>query len=115
MVYHKKMGGKRRGSKRGGDASTYELKMYGNGQQQWDNVFKQVPGVSNNGFPANSNAIRTLSGQVAGSRRKRNGGTRKRRGGFWGQIINQAIVPFGLVALNNKYGKMRKNKTRKLR
>jgi hypothetical protein len=113
MVYHKKMGGKRRGSKKGGDASTYELKTYGNSNVQYDNVFKQVPGVNNNGFPASSNAIRTISGQVAGSRRKKHSGTRKKRGGFWGQIINQAIVPFGLVALSNKYGNKIRNKTKR--
>jgi len=32
-------------------------------------------------------------------------GTRKRRGGLFGEVINQAAVPFGLLALQNSYGK----------
>lgn len=36
--------------------------------------------------------------QTAGKRRKK-------RGGFWGSIINQAIVPFGLLGLQQSYRK----------
>jgi len=82
---------------------------------QYNNVFKQVPGVSNNSVAGMSNALRTLSGKmVGGSRRKRCGGTRKKRGGFWGQLINQAIVPFGLLGFQQTYGrKKRGGKTKK--
>jgi hypothetical protein len=77
-------------------------------------VFEQKPGVPNSGFPGASNAIRTLSGQVAGSRCKKHGGTRKKKGGFWGQIINQAIVPFSLLGFQQSYGrKKRGGKTKR--
>jgi hypothetical protein len=114
MVHNKTYGGKKR-SKKGG--SQYVLDKYGNTQTQYANVFDQKPGVSNSGFPGASNVIRTLDGQVAGSRRKRHGGTRKKRGGFWGQIINQAIVPFGLLGLQQIYGRRKKGggKTKKHR
>ena len=38
--------------------------------------------------------------QSAGRRRKRS-----RRGGFFGEVINQAIVPFGLLGLQQTYRK----------
>ena len=112
MVHNKKLGRKRKTCKKGG--SNYVLDNYGNANQQYDNVFKQVPGVSNSGYPGSSNVIRTLSGKVGGSRHKKNGGTRKKRGGFWGQIINQAIVPLGLLGFQQTYGrKKRGGKTQK--
>jgi hypothetical protein len=114
MVNHKKMGGKRK-CKKGGDSQAYELMKFGDMNTQYNNVFRQVPGVSNNSIAGMSNALRTLSGKlVGGSRHKRCGGTRKKRGGFWGQLINQAIVPFGLLGLQQTYGrKKRGGKTKK--
>jgi hypothetical protein len=48
--------------------------------------------------------------QSAGKRR------RSRRGGFFGEVINQAIVPFGLLGLQQTYRKKRTGgKTRKTR
>ena len=40
--------------------------------------------------------------QSAGRRRRRS-----RRGGFFGEVINQAIVPFGLLGLQQTYRKKR--------
>ena len=40
--------------------------------------------------------------QSAGKRRRRS-----RRGGFFGEVINQAIVPFGLLGLQQTYRKKR--------
>ena len=49
--------------------------------------------------------------QSAGKRR------RSRRGGFFGEVINQAIVPFGLLGLQQTYRKKRTGgrKTRRRR
>lgn len=48
--------------------------------------------------------------QSAGKRRKSS------RGGFFGEVINQAIVPFGLLGLQQTYRKKRSGgKTRKAR
>jgi len=42
------------------------------------------------------------------------GKSRKRRGGLIGEVINQAIVPFGLLGLQQSYGRKRHGgKTRK--
>ena len=48
--------------------------------------------------------------QSAGKRRRKS-----RRGGFFGEVINQAIVPFGLLGLQQTYRKKRKGgrKTRR--
>ena len=50
-----------------------------------------------------SNAIKGLNGQSAGGRRA----SRKKKGGFWGQMINQAIVPFALFGLQQTYRRKR--------
>ena len=43
------------------------------------------------------------------------GKRRGKRGGFLGPIINQAIVPFSLVAMQNRYGRKTGGKTRRHR
>lgn len=47
--------------------------------------------------PANYTGVQ---GQMTGGRR-----SRKRRGGFLGEIINQAIVPFGILGMQQTYRK----------
>ena len=49
----------------------------------------------NNGPPAGS--------QQGGKRRHR--GSRSKKGGYWAQVIEQALVPFGLLGLQNAYAK----------
>jgi len=100
---------KRRGGSTGstinyGSADKYALATYGNGEQQWDNVFKQVPGQSNVGFPAESNALRTLDGKhiAGGSRRKRTMKRKSKKGGYWSSVLQQAIVPFTLLGIQQK-------------
>lgn len=108
-------GGKRRKgrrSRRGGDgAAEYVLKQYGTGDAQWDAVFKT-------GNPAFGNEIINQQHPSSVQAMTHKGGKRKsssrrsKRGGYWGQIINQALVPFGLLGLQNAYAK-RTKKNRK--
>jgi hypothetical protein len=65
----------------------------GTGNQQYNNVFESSKNSTN------SNSIVGLQGQRAGKR----GRTKKRRGGYWSQVINQAIVPFTLLGLQQTY------------
>jgi hypothetical protein len=74
-------------------ASTYMRATVGTGNQQYDNVFESSKNSSN------SNSIVGLQGQRAGKR----GGIKKRRGGYWSQVINQAIIPFTLLGLQQTY------------
>jgi hypothetical protein len=50
-----------------------------------------------------SGSIVGLNGQRAGGRRA----SRKKKGGFWGQMINQAIVPFALFGMQQTYRRKR--------
>ena len=92
------------------DAASYMLSKVGDGNTQWNNVF------TGSGPSPFGNEIRPLDGNVnvqaniqAGGRRRR--GTRKgKRGGFFGNVVSQAIVPFGLLALQNKYSRRLKHK-----
>ena len=98
------------------DGSSYMMSTVGNGPTQYDNVFMSDKSNSS------GNAIVGLQGQKAGSKRggsKRGlkGGRRTttRKGGYWGQVIKQAIVPFGLLGLQQYYGRKRKGSTKKRR
>ena len=106
----------------GGGAGWVEGK-YGNEDQQYNSVFDIGSKTLGNSFtvlpasqtptPANLSLI-----QSAGGRRRRRGRMTKKRGGFlMGEVINQAVVPFGLLALQNRYGrrKSRMNKSRRSR
>jgi len=41
--------------------------------------------------------------------------SRKKRGGFWGSVINQAVVPFSILGMQQTYGRKRRGgkKTRR--
>jgi hypothetical protein len=124
-------GGRRRKHKmRGGNgsypyssASSYNNYVNGSENSQYDRVFSQsgpyasVQGnmsIGAQGQNANlvgaPNASSLSLIQSAGTKRrhKRAHRTKKRRGGFLGQVINQAIVPFTLLGMQQKY---RRNKT----
>jgi hypothetical protein len=120
--------GKRRRKMRGGystpysSAASYGSYVNGSGDSQWDRVF------TGTGANPNGNEIVGAQGQnsmippsVASSGILQQGGRRRhkkmamtmggkhksrsKRGGYWAQVINQALVPFGLWGLQNQYGK----------
>jgi hypothetical protein len=113
-------GHKRRHRMRGGysSASTYGDYVNGNENVQFDRVFSQsgpyasVPGnmsigaqgqnANMAGMP-NANSLALI--QNAGSRH-----SRKRRGGFLGEVINQALVPASLLTMQQTY---KRNKSQK--
>lgn len=89
-------------------ASSYGMAVNGTGDSQFNRVFSQS-GI-NSKFQ--SNAIVGEQGQNVGlppSVAQRAGGRRSKRGGFWGQVINQAVVPFGLLGLQQTYRRKRQN------
>lgn len=90
-------------------ASSYGEAVYGDMNSQYNRVFDIAgPDGANQ-----SNAIVGLQGQRAGKKR-RSGGTRRKRGGFWGEVINQAVVPLTLLGMQQRYGK-RRSQTRRRR
>jgi len=126
-----KEGGRRnRRRMRGGNSSapyssatSYSSYVNGSENSQYDRVFSQsgpyasVQGnmsIGAQGQNANlvggPNASSLSLIQSAGTKRrsKRLHRTKKRRGGFLGQVLNQAIVPFTLLGMQQKY---RRNKS----
>jgi hypothetical protein len=119
--------------KRGGaysSASSYGTYVNGTGPSQYDRVFSQnspdASNPSNNiwgaqgqnlGLPPNTPNQQQLSLiQSAGRRRTRSRSmsrSRSRRGGFFGQVLNQAAVPFTLLGLQQTFRRKGKKSRRK--
>ena len=77
------------------DAASFAMKTLGNTNTQYNNVFGM-------GAKYHPNAVQGLQGQIAGKR-----SCKRRKGGMWGQVINQAVVPFGILGLQQTYGRKR--------
>jgi hypothetical protein len=125
---HRMRGGN--GSAPYSSASTYGSYVNGSQDSQYARVFSQsgaygsVPGnisigaqgqnINMSGTP-NANSLSLI--QRAGSRRrhKKIRNTKKRRGGFLGQVLNQAVVPFGLLGMQQSYKRRQSNNTFKSR
>lgn len=93
------------------DGASYVYSNYGDGNTQWNNVFGPQSTSTMGNEIVNLNHPQMVQASVpqGGGRRRR--GTRKgKRGGFFGNVVSQAIVPFGLLALQNKYSRRLRNK-----
>jgi hypothetical protein len=123
MVKHSRRRRHSHGVKRGGSyssASTYGSYVNGSGNSQFTRVFDQSGEYSGRA----SNIIVGAQGQNAVqpggpsaqqlSRVQTAGRRHRKRGGFLGQVINQAIVPFSLLGLQQTY-RRKKNGGRKTR
>lgn len=101
----------------GGGAADFMLQTVGTGDQQYNNVFD-----INSPFKAQGNTIVGLQGQntewpadvginspaaraMTGGKRRR-----KRRGGFLGEVVNQAVVPLSILGMQQSYKKRRGGK-----
>jgi hypothetical protein len=94
--------GTRAKRQRGGDASNFVSNAVGGTvTAQFDNVFGNASG---------GNTIRPLGQQGGGKRRRYK---KAQRGGYWAQVINNAIVPLTLFALHKKMSKSRGARTMK--
>ena len=84
-------------------ASSYGMAVNGSVDSQLSRVF---------GNGGNSNIITGVQGQNAGipaTLTQKAGSRRSKKGGFWGSVINQAIVPFGIFGLQQTYRRKRHN------
>ena len=108
----------------GGGGAGWVEGHYGGENEQYNKVFNIGSNTLGNSFTVLPPSQTPTPGnlaliQSAGARRKgRRGRMTKKRGGFlMGEVINQAVVPFGLLALQNRYGrrKSRMNKSRRSR
>jgi hypothetical protein len=92
---------------RGGSATQYVYNAVGSGDSQFSRTFDQ-------GSSSQGNVLMPVQGQQAVVMPTatnldliQNGGRRRKRGGFLGEVINQAIVPFALVGMQNTYRRKR--------
>ncbi len=113
---------RRRGRKMAGgsysSATTYGQYVNGSSGDQYNRVFDQagaygqipgntIIGAQGQNIPPSSqvpNASQLALIQKAGRRHR---SRRSRKGGFFGEVVNQAIVPFSLLALQNTYRRKR--------
>ena len=106
----RKASSKKRRSMRGGvnapnvgsysDTSSWGMAVNGSGDSQYARTFDNTtPG------PA---VYSSVQGQKAG-------GKKGKKGGFWGQIINQAIVPFSIFGMQQTYRRKNGGGTKKKR
>ena len=112
-----------RRSRRGGDgASSWVTSNFGSTvDQQFSNTFGNAGGGNAGnliptlaGAPA-VGANNIAQGSLALNVGKQSGGKRNMSGGYWAQVLQQALVPFGLLGLQNSYGRRHHNKTHKRR
>jgi hypothetical protein len=106
------MGGRRSRKQKGGDgAADWVLKNFGDGNTQWQNTFGPQSITQGSLVPTLPGAIAVVNGTLPqgiasnaapaqfGGRRK------KKKGGFWGNAISQALVPFTLLFAQNRFSK----------
>lgn len=120
LMQNRYLKGKKLNSKkhRGGDsAAEYMLKTVGDGDTQFNNVFgPENTTQSNNIVPLNLNELKGGKKSRKSSACKK-GGKKSKKGGYWSQVINQAMVPFALLGLQQTYNRRNNsnNKTRRNR
>jgi len=93
-------------------ASTYGSYVNGSGDSQFNRVFgPNGSGGMYTGAQGQNAGLPPTVTQKAGGKR------RSKKGGFWGSIINQAVVPFGILGLQQAYSRKRSGvgRTRKRR
>ena len=99
------LAGGRRRKRRGGytSATTYNEYVNGSGYSQWNRVF-EGPNLPN------GNEIIGVQGQnatIPASLPQKAGKKRTKKGGYWSQVLSTALVPFGLLAAQNRFSKRR--------
>ena len=101
------------------DGASYVYSNYGDLSTQWNNVFGPQSTSTMGNEIVNLNHPQMVQASVPqGGGRRRRGSRKGKRGGFFGHVVSQAIVPFGLLALQNKYSRSLRHKrggTRKYR
>jgi hypothetical protein len=111
----------RGGSGNYSSATTYGEYVNGSGGSQWARTMDQsgpygkIPGNDIIGAQG-QNVIPPTRMPTSGELSLvQSAGRRRRRGGFLGEVINQAIVPFGILGMQQTYRRKRGGKSRKTR
>lgn len=88
----------------GGTTEGQFMNTFGNGGPQTTSSAQiptvvGAPAVGPNNIPQGTINPNSLVPQFGGKRR------RAKKGGYWAQVLETALVPFGLLGLQNAYGK----------
>lgn len=110
------MGGKRQRKQRGGQsAAAYVLHVAGTGDQQFENakhgILSPLNGVASNASRYHAGGSRRRRASKKARTSKRSG----KKGGYWGQVLSQAAVPFALLGLQHAYARRTRSNRRKSR
>lgn len=104
------------------DAASYGMYVNGPGGSQWSRTmdqagaYGQIPGNVIIGAQGQNVTPASQMPNAADLSRVQSAGRRRRRGGFLGEVLNQAAVPFGLLGMQQNYvrnkrgGKTKKNR-----
>lgn len=101
-----------------GSAWNFVGQTVGSGDTQWNNVFQKggpfgseiqsvngsSPSTTAMSNIASGNAGPMLSGTQNGGKRRK-GSRRSKKGGYWGHLLSQAVVPFALWGAQNKFSR----------
>jgi hypothetical protein len=106
-------------------ASTFGEYVTGSGGAQFGRVFDQsgaygrVPGNAIIGAQGQNVSVNPSATNLSmiqnGGRRRRRHRSHNKRGGFVGEIVNQAIVPLSLLGMQQTYRRKRGGKSRRTR
>ena len=96
---------------RGGysSATTYGMHVNGSGSSQWARTmdqsgpYGQIPGNVIIGAQGQNMTSADRMPTAADLAKVQSGGRRRRRGGFLGEVVNQAIVPLSLLGMQQTY------------
>ena len=95
----------RRNYKGGDGAGENMIRLVGDGEAQFNNVF-------GSGNTSQSNVIVPIQNSASVGGQKggcvtcgKGGGKRGRKGGFLGPILNQAVVPMAILGMQQTYGR----------
>jgi hypothetical protein len=86
----------------------YGSVVSGSPQSQYTRTFVKGP----TGGMGQSNALVGVQGQQS-VRPPQKAGSRRKTGGVWGSVLSQAATPFGILALQQMYGRKGKSNTKK--
>ena len=104
------------------DVASYGMYVNGTGGSQWTRTmdqagpYAQVPGNTIIGAQGQNVVPTSQMPSSSNLNLVQSAGRKHRRGGFLGEVINQAVVPFALLGAQQSYGRKRKGgKTQKRR
>ena len=104
------------------DGASYGMYVNGTGGSQWTRTmdqagpYGQVQGNVIIGAQGQNVAPTSQIPSASNLSLVQSAGRRRRRGGFLGEVVNQAVVPFALLGAQQSYGRKRKGgKTHKRR